>query len=566
MQELQFIPERLEAIQQELGVFAFSGFLEDARNKARHIVESDLLSTDVYYHSAASDAIRENIKALVEDPSAVLSYKYFFYSEKASKPIRVYRDLFSSIAIVYYDSCLHQEAELRKNLVLDIDQYSLVLVIPFVENESVLHEFQKTIPNTLKIICLSPEQAHQRTLPELMELASIQPTTRNSLKRISRCKSLNPLFVFLQEIFESENRTIQSRKLLNGQFVQITRKEEQGFNINDLSTNLRQLLQRQTQDLDKTFRAKYEELNKPNTGLFSKIGQQESLHLKDFNKLDIAEKTEKVGVSIDKTITDRFLERIKQSITGEIAKDEPYLTAALADLIEKVNYQLSQKGIAPVSIAAVAAPFPLRQKLIESYAYVSRVYAGELTKKGTTEYFIALRDYIGIMMVATGLLAPLNLIASLSDEHSMLKKLSTGIKIATALLTIALIIYGIFDLRRRIPRKRAEEFERELNKAREFLLQESRRIFNDSSRDWAANLSSWIRDTMQNLTGQIDQRIKDMQTARLTKLNEEKAHQLRMQQSIDIIQRNLQSAEKVKDAMISRFKDLLLETQKELKF
>jgi hypothetical protein len=568
MKELQFIPDRLDDIQKELGISGFSGFLEDARKKTLGIIATDQLCADIFYHSVSPAAIEENIASLKNASAGSSPIKCSFFTEKTKKPVKVFRELFPSIAIVYYDECVHKDVDFRSDIILGAEQYNLVLLINYFDDESAARQFCGKLPFASKPVFLAGQAASKKTAEELFQAALIQPNALNSLKKMACCRSIKPLFIFLQEIFESENKTIQTRKLLNTQAGQISRKEEQGFNQNDLSTNIRQLLQKTNQELDKNFKLKYEELNKPNTGKFSKTGSQSSNQLKDFNKLDLAEKSEKVGISIDKHFTDNFLAGIKTAIINEISKDEPFLKISVDDLIAKVNLQLLAKGITPVNKEEVYAPFPDQQRLITSYSYISRAYTSELTKKGATEYFIALRDYIGIMMVATGLLAPLNLIASLSDEHSMfgfLKKLSTGIKIATAILTLALIVYGIFDLRKRIPRKREEEFEKEINKARESLLQESKRIFSESSRDWSANISVWIRDTTQNLSLLVDKNMKDIQTARLSKLNTDKNQQFRMQQSIDLIQRNIQSAERIKDTMATRFRDFVSETEKELK-
>jgi len=569
MRELQFIPDRLADIQKEMGISGFSGFLEDAQKKILSIVTSGQCFTDVYYHSVGSGEIRQNISALQTQATASSGIRCLFYTEKVVKPAKIFRDIFPAVAIIYYDECLHNDPDLKKTIVRNAGDYSLVLFINYFDSETVCRQFAGLLPFPAKSIILPASSVRDQPAESIFSTALIQPNTLAALMRTSYCRSIRPLFQFLQEIFESENKTIQTRKLLQSQATQISRKEEQGFNQNDLSAAIRQLLQKTSQDLDKSFRAKYEELNKPNTGKFSKNAQQSTSDLHDFRKMDLAEKSEKVGISIDKDFTDRFLADIRKAITEETSKDEPFLRMSVDDLISKVNMQLTAKGIAPVNKEEVYAPFPDRQKLISSYSYISRTYSGELTKKGTTEYFIALRDYIGVMMVATGLLAPLNLIASLSDEHSMfgfLKKLSTGIKIATALLTIGLIIYGVIDLRKRIPRKREEEFEKELGKAREVLFQEAKRIFSESSRDWSANISVWIKDTIQNLSNLTEKNMKDMLIARMNKINSDKNQQFRMQQSIDLIQRNLQSAERIKDAMATRFREIVSETEKELKF
>ena len=111
----------------------------------------------------------------------------------------------------------------------------------------------------------------------------------------------------------------------------------------------------------------------------------------------------------------------------------------------------------------------------------------------------------------------------------------------------------------------SEEFEREIGKAKEVLLQESKRMFNDSSRDWTTNIANWIKDTTQNISLQIERNMKDLLTQRASQMNQEKIQQQKQQQSIDLLIRSIQSAEKVKDQMNTRYREMLTETEKDLK-
>jgi t-SNARE complex subunit (syntaxin) len=164
-------------------------------------------------------------------------------------------------------------------------------------------------------------------------------------------------------------------------------------------------------------------------------------------------------------------------------------------------------------------------------------------------------------------LAPLNAISSLDDVEwlSWLKLMSKGIKYGTAAITVSMIVYGIIDLRRRIPKKRVEEFEREKAKAQDLLSQEGKRMFNESSRDWTSAISNWMRETAQLIQAQIDKNIREMQQNKTQQLNNEKQQQQRIQQSVDLFQRNIQTAERHRDQLTQRFRDFVAENEKDLK-
>jgi hypothetical protein len=136
------------------------------------------------------------------------------------------------------------------------------------------------------------------------------------------------------------------------------------------------------------------------------------------------------------------------------------------------------------------------------------------------------------------------------------------IKLSTAFIAISLIVYGVYDLRRRIPRKREEEFKRELSKAKELLLSESKRMYSESARDWCSNIAQWIKEISQNITNQVDRNVRMLQSVKTQKMNQERLQQQKQQQSIDLLQRNIQTAERIKDQLATRFRDMASEATK----
>lgn len=561
MRELAFIPENLGAIHRELGVSNHVGFLESCTNKARNLTSSDVFYTDLYVHSTSLSKVKHWFEAV--NPS-INTYAFLVNQENDEK-VKVFGEVFPSVSIVVFDETFEHSPLLKDRVKQKADQYKLIIIVNFFKEELCI-SFSNELRAYAKCLIVDSEDLINQNGEAFLKTVVKENDVLNKLKKITYLNSISPLFVALDDVFKVENKSIKTRKTLNSQNALISRKEEQGLNYNDLTNNLRQTLQKATQDLEKNFRLKYDDLNKPNTGKFSLISQKKSSELKEFTKEELAEKSERVSVSIDKNFQDSFLKNITEAISGEMEKDGSFLKESMDDLLAKVNYMLKERGIAEIKKQQIDIPFPLQKKIVQSYCYIGKHFTGELTKHGVTEYFIALRDYIGVMMVATGLIAPLNIIASLSDEHSFIKPLAVGIKYGTALITIALIVYGVFDLRKRIPRKRIEEHEKELSKAREFLMQEAKRMFNESSRDWTANISTWIKDIVQNINSQFEKNIKEIQSNKIDKMNVDKSKQQRLQQSIDMIQANITSAERIKESLAGKFRDIVFETQKDIKF
>jgi hypothetical protein len=139
------------------------------------------------------------------------------------------------------------------------------------------------------------------------------------------------------------------------------------------------------------------------------------------------------------------------------------------------------------------------------------------------------------------------------------------VKATTAGISLLMIFYGIYDLRKRIPLKRVEEFEREMTKAKETLNQESKRMFSETSRDWLTNVSGWIRDVSLNISTMLERNVKEMQSQKAGQMNNEKIQQQKMQGTLENITRGIQNADRIRDTMQSRHRDMVTEFEKDLK-
>lgn len=570
MRDLHFVPDTVDSIIKELGVSNFTGFLEATNRKVRKMTAHNTFHLDAYLHSFSPQRIKDI--ALQLERSASESGNFQLHIKRdAEQQVKVFEQIFPTVALVFFDEVFHADAVMKDRLKQMSAQYKLVVFLNFLDTEDAIRQLSRELHYSAKPFTLSGTDCEGKTIDELLKSIVTETEKLEKLKKLSYLNSLKPLFNFLGDIFSSENRTVNTRKLLNTGNTQITRKEEQGANLMDFTNNLRQAISKQVTDLEKTFRTKYDELNKPNVGYFSERVDFYANDLKDFERESLAEKSEKIATKINDAILDEFVSNMKGDITKELKKDEKYLKSSVEELLKRVNIQLQSKNIPAIEMREVDLPFPPKEKVVHSYCYMSKKYAGELVKPGVNEYFVSLRDYIGVIMVATSLLMPLTIIAGLESDlegswGSFFKKFGKYIRFSTASITILLIVYGVYDLRKRIPRKRIEEFKREIAKAREVLFQEGKRMCNETSRDWVSNISGWVRDVSQNLNLLIERRIKDFQQNKINGLNQEKQQQMKLQQSIDLIQRNVQSAERLKDQLQTRFRDLVNDSEKDLRF
>ena len=563
MREIAFIADRFSDLIREIPVSSYSGFLEETRRKIKQLSERQDFYIDVYSCTNASSESKGIVRHL-QDAAQGSDFRVSLKNEQ-NFSTRIFEHVFPSVGFVLLDEEMRQSALLKEHFRKSDSSYKVMFIVNMPGNDdSSIRDFSRAFSLRTKTFTITPSDIVGKTLKEILSGSIPEAGTLDKINRLAYLNSIKPAFSFLDEILSAENKAANTRKLLNTQNTNITRKEEQLLNNSEFNSNIRQLIQKSASELEKSYKIKYEDLNKPNTGKFSVIAAEQCNLLTDFDRKALAEKSEKYETSISKDFLDDFAKAISGSIQKELGKDEAFIKSSFEELITQINIQLKSKGISPLKADAIYPPFPDKQRTIQSFCYFNKTYTGEVIKKGPMEYFVALRDYTGLIMVVGGLLAPLSIVASASDS-GIFKNVANWVKGTTAGISLLMIMYGIYDLRRRIPKKRVEEFERELGKAKDLLQQESKRMFNDSSRDWTGNISNWMRDTTQNITLQIERNMKDQQTMRSSQMNQEKVQQQKQQQSIDLLLRGIQSAEKVKDQMVNRYRDMVSETEKDLK-
>jgi len=560
MRELVQLADQLETFSKELGVSSYAGFLEETNRSIRSMATNNVFLIDIFSSSNPTALTSDLISKLVAN-AAGSEFQFKMINEQ-TRQVRVFDQLQSSVIIIFVDETFLAGTDLLAK-VKQSDQYRFALIINCLEDEKLAENTSRQLGYRVKAAVLKAEEVQGKKMDELLT-SLLESQQLDKLKRYSQLQTIKPMFGFMKEIVDAENRATSTRKLLNTQNVNITRKDEQGINISDFVQNIKQLMQKNSQELDKSFKIKYEDLNKPNTGKFSVMAAERISLLEDFDRTVLAEKSEKVQTTIDPKYLKDFLDMVSKASSKELEKDEEFIKISFEDLISKINLQLKSKNIKPIEPAEVYIPFPDKSRTISSYCYYNRPYVGELIKKGAMEYFVALRDYTGLIMVVGGLLAPLSIVASASDS-GIFKSIATWVKATTAGISLLMIFYGIYDLRKRIPLKRVEEFEREMTKAKETLNQESKRMFSETSRDWLTNVSGWIRDVSLNISTMLERNVKEMQSQKAGQMNNEKIQQQKMQGTLENITRGIQNADRIRDTMQSRHRDMVTEFEKDLK-
>ena len=566
-----FITDKFSQIQREIGMTNFTGFFEMAINGLPSITEQTKLSMDVYHAHTALPEIRKAAKSLSNSAHYIINK----IDDPAQISIGSFPTLQAAVALLFIDEDFLEANFLEAIQLYKKADYRLILFRNYSNdpgNETLLGRYFPA-PTQLVNLGVFADQNDDLML-QIDQGLNTGHYTFAKLLDISIGQSVIPLVEALREIIATESKIAATQKQLTVQDNIILRKEEPGSLSNEINTSTRQILQKNILDTEKGFKAKYEEKNKANIGEFYLQSDifASMLSFEDLQQQDIAEKSEKIETQIKESKLSDYKKSIAANLSSEMQQDLAFLDSSATETIAKVNRILQDRGLKAIDPNNLINPSIEIEKTISANNYFQRGYIGEVTKKGVMEYFVALRDYTGIIMVVVGLFGPLTMLSSvptdekegiwafLSAASLYLKQAKTFIQVFTIITIFFMIIYGIFDLRKRIPRKREEEKERELKKARENLIQEGKRIYTDSSRDWVAALANYIREFAQNISNEVELILKGSVAAKQQALSDKRNEFQINQQSIDLKNRNIQFAEKEYDLLYRR----LMETNSKL--
>lgn len=373
----------------------------------------------------------------------------------------------------------------------------------------------------------------ERALDELGPDA-VKTAADRSAARIAR---------YAHEIITDELRALELRKQLLTDDLASARRPGSATG-SDSTNRVRTIIQKNLQDAERAFKLKYDELNRNKSGEFQLLTQSKAAQVAAENMvhIELASKTETTETELDTSFTDDFVRTMKKSFKKQVDSDLQYLEGVKNMTFDQLNNILHTDGLAKIDPANIYALEPDPKLPLDSHFHIQKKYSGEITKDGPMQYFIALRDYTGMIMVLVGILAPLTLVATTPDAEpgsifaffnevgGVVKKFRALLTFVTAVLVGAMLIYGFFDLRRRIPLKRIEEREKDIYKAKEAVEQEGRRMFNDASRDWVTQLGTYIRDLSTSIAAEIEQAVRS-KTIQAAETQDEKRRKTAMAQA-----------------------------------
>lgn len=333
-------------------------------------------------------------------------------------------------------------------------------------------------------------------------------------------------------VVEQEQRTIRVKRATAQQ--KTAKLQLGGTNLAEVVADIRVRIQRTLADFEKSVQEGVAELFLPQIGSLS---QQVEARLKAIDTLErtIGEKSIQLRV-LPKDESD-ILRLIGDGIRNRAYADLRSFRDVLELISTDVDRTLESAGAPPVTLRHAQVPDSRVNRVLESSVRFDRSYRGDLPKEGWQEWMQQARKEVGVLSIL--LVGAMNFFPGIRNSRA-----GQG-------LSGLLLVIGAWRVYRSLPRERAENMAREIEKARDVLRAESKRIFSEAERGWTSAISDALRDEQATVLLQFEAAVREGQSRKNTEISEERSRVQRAMEGLQHAEGQLSVSAKTRDSVLN---------------
>lgn len=332
-------------------------------------------------------------------------------------------------------------------------------------------------------------------------------------------------------VVEQEVRTIRVKRATAQQ--KTAKLQLGGTNLAEVVADIRVRIQRTLADFEKSVQEGVAELFLPQIGSLSQLVEGRLSEIVDLERT-VGEKS--IQLRLLPQDEAELLRLIGEGIRNRAYTDLRSFRDVLELISNDVDRTLASAGAPPVTLRHSQVPDSRVNRVLDSAVRFDRSYRGELPKEGLQEYLQQSRKYQGLLLTiisATG------------------ASFIPGVRQYTAGLSVLLLIVGIISVKRSLPKERAENLAREVEKARDLLRGEAKRIFSEAERGWTSAISDALRDEQATVLLQFEAAVREGQSRKNTEMTEERGRVQRAMEGLQHAEGQLQVSGKTRDGVLN---------------
>ena len=354
----------------------------------------------------------------------------------------------------------------------------------------------------------------------------------DTLVSYTAISSLDSLSSGLEIVLDQEVRGLKARKAIVLQEMARSQQRITPGSSLELVGELRQRIQRHFLDFERGVNDRLRGVFAPQVGTLS---QEVEDHLTQIDELKKDKTGHKTVLAISEDDHTRFMQDIRAAVAKELSRDLTAMRDLFKLLCEELNVFLESKQL-PQFISQLQFLTDDRvERILNTTFVIQRKYSGEMKSGGFFEHAMASRRYLTLLFMALSSFGLLSLFRS-----------SPAVMLPVTFLILAIGSLIAFNSAKR---ERKEAIEKELEKAKELLRSEYKRIFLEIQRAWSELISQHLAEQQQQMIYRVESGIRDSQSRQISDSADEKQRIQRKLQSLETTEKRLLLAAKGRETV-----------------
>jgi hypothetical protein len=231
-----------------------------------------------------------------------------------------------------------------------------------------------------------------------------------------------------------------------------------------------------------------------------------------------------VATKLPADVEGEWLQALRTSLKRHCLADLGALRDTQRAAVNDIEKAVADAGGPPLVIPFQQMADDRLERVLDTHVVAQRKYQGEIPKRGAFEYMMMARRYQTVVFM---FLSAFGLSFLRSYREFMIPA------------AVLLLSFGGLQVANSVRREREETLAKELDKIRELLRTESRRIIADVQRAWLLVVTQHASDQVSAVLGQVEASVRDYFTRLSSEGAEERQRLQRQLQSFEAAERKL---------------------------
>jgi hypothetical protein len=374
------------------------------------------------------------------------------------------------------------------------------------------------------------DEAKPGVLPSLLRGSSPAPML-DLVQADAAAATLERLTAVAGLAFEQEARSTRAKRALAQDRLSAVQGKATPVSTSDLLSGLRSRLQRTFADFMRGLEERFDTtIAAPTAPLWAAVDSD----LAAIAALEEEARVKTVGLKVSAAAEASWLERVRGTLTQHCLADRAAVRDMLKDAAAAIEKDVADAGGPPLVVQFQQLTDQRLNRVLDNALVPQRRYQGELPQQGFFQYLMMARRY---QTVAFMLMSAFGLSFVRSYREFMLPA------------AVMLLSFGAVQVVHSVKRERVEMLRRELEKVRDLLRAETRRMTKEVESGWLGVVNQHLADQLPHALGAVEAAVREHAARTAGEGAEDKQRLQRQVQSSDSAEKKLLALQKSREGI-----------------